>query len=94
MLEERAAPGRADTLQRVEDRLARLRVAALAVEAEREAMRLVADPLEELKSRRVPVEPIGSGRSGTKTSSSRLASEITATRGRSNACIAASTAES
>ena len=37
---------------------------------------------------------IGSGRPGTNTSSTRFASAITATRGRSYACIAASAAES
>src|SRR5213596_1878770 len=56
VLEQRAPPGRAHTLERVEDRLLRLRVAPLSVEAEREAVRLVADPLQELEPRRVPVE--------------------------------------
>jgi uncharacterized membrane protein YbhN (UPF0104 family) len=66
---------------------------AAAMKPEREAMRLVADPLQELQPGRVPVEHDRLRRSGTKTSSSRFASEITATRGRSNACIAANTAD-
>ena len=41
-----------------------LRVAALAVEAEREAVRLVADPLQQLEPGRVRSSTIGSGRPG------------------------------
>ena len=40
------------------------------------------------------VRLIGSGRPGTKTSSTRFASATTATRGKSNLCIAASAADS
>ena len=56
VLKERASPGRAHALERVEDRLLRLRVAPLPVEAEREAVRLVTDPLEQLEPGRMPVE--------------------------------------
>src|SRR5205814_1260064 len=41
----------------VEDRLEAARVAALAVEADREPVRLVADPLQQLQARVVRVEP-------------------------------------
>ena len=51
MLDERTPPRRPDTRQRVEDGFPRAGIAALAVEAEREAVRLVADPLQELKAR-------------------------------------------
>ena len=79
----RAGP---DALDLVEHRLARGRVAARAVERDREAVRLVADPLEELQPGRVRrrARP-GRGRPGRNTSSTRFASAITATRGRSNA---------
>ena len=53
VLEQRAAPGRADTFDLVEHRLARRRVAALPVERDREAVRLVADPLQQLQPGRV-----------------------------------------
>ena len=93
--QQRAPPRRADALELVEHRLARPRVAPLAVEADGEAVRLVADALQELQARRVlRSSRIGSGRPGTKTSSTRFASAITATRGRSYACIAASAAAS
>src|SRR3954451_2033793 len=55
--QQRAPPRRADAVEAVEDRLARLRVAPAAMEAEREAVRLVADPLEQLQPRGGPVEP-------------------------------------
>src|SRR3954454_13127571 len=55
--EQRAPPRRADALEPVEDRLARLRIAPAAMEAEREAVRLVADPLEQLQPRGRPVQP-------------------------------------
>ena len=94
-MEQRAAPRRADALQRVEDRLPRPRAAALAVEPEREAVRLVADPLQELEARaRSGRARIGCDRPGTNTSSTRFASAITATRCRSCRCSAASAAES
>ena len=51
--QQRAAARRADALELVEHRLARRRVAPLAVEGDREAVRLVADPLQELQPRRV-----------------------------------------
>ena len=73
-----------DARQGVEDRLERLRVPAAPVVAEREAVRLVADPLQELKAGVVLVEHDGRRlHPGTNTSSSRFASATTATRGRS-----------
>ena len=62
--QQRPPPRGADALQRVEDRLARLRVAALAVEAEREAVRLVADPLQQLQPGESRSSTIGSGLAG------------------------------
>ena len=56
MPEDGAAPRRADTLEVVEDGAERARVTALAVEADREPVRLVAHPLEELEPRRVRIE--------------------------------------
>ena len=53
MLDERAPPRRPDALQPLEDRLLRPRVTPLPMEAEREAVRLVTDPLEQLESRRI-----------------------------------------
>jgi hypothetical protein len=49
--QERAPPRRADALQIVEDRAARACFAPLAMEAEREPVRLVADALQELQPR-------------------------------------------
>ena len=83
VLDQRSLASRADAGQCVEDRFAGLRIAAAAVEAEGEAVRLVADPLQELEAGRVALEDDRLGRPGTKTSSSRFASAITATRGRS-----------
>ena len=83
MPHERAPPGRPDALEAFEDRLARARAAPLPVEAEREAVGLVPQPLEQLEPRRVAVEPDGVGAVRQEISSSRLASEMTATRGRS-----------
>ena len=94
MLKQRAPAGRADPLEVVEDRLEAARLATLPVKAEGEAMRLVADPLQQLETRVVPREQTGSRRPGMNTSSMRFASAITATRGRSYACIAARAAES
>src|ERR671923_168034 len=48
---ERALARRADPWKRVEDRFSRLLVAPLTMEAEGEAVRLVADPLEQLQAR-------------------------------------------
>src|SRR6266487_2499617 len=57
MTQQRPAARRADALERVEDRLARPRVPALTVEADREAVGFVADPLQELEPGRVRIEP-------------------------------------
>src|SRR5215212_6101049 len=54
-----AASCRADTLEGVEDRFPCSRRATLTVEADREAVRLVADSLQELESRHAGVEPDG-----------------------------------
>ena len=84
MLQQRAPADRADALERVEDRLARPRRPPLAVEAEREAVRLVPDPLQQLRApASAQASRIGSALPGTQTSSIRFASAITATRGRS-----------
>jgi hypothetical protein len=48
--QQRPPPRRPYALQRVEDRLACLRVAPLAVEAQGEAVRLVADPLKQVEA--------------------------------------------
>ena len=56
MSEERPPPRRADALERVEERLARPRGTPLAVEAEREAVRLVPNTLEQLQAGAVRVE--------------------------------------
>jgi ABC-type tungstate transport system permease subunit len=48
MLQQRALAGRADALQRVEDGTGHRPVAAAAVVFDREAVGLVADPLQEL----------------------------------------------
>ena len=53
VLEQRALAGRADAGQPVEDRLRHRGVAAGAVVGDREAVRLVADALEQLQLRRV-----------------------------------------
>src|SRR5207248_7622338 len=53
-----------DALERVEDRLARACIASLAMEADREAVRLVADALEELQPGRMRVEKNGVGPAG------------------------------
>ena len=50
VLEQCPPTRRADARKRVEDRLARLRIAALTVEAEREAMGLVPNTLEQLQT--------------------------------------------
>src|SRR4051794_35361970 len=92
--EERPAPRGPDSLERVEDRLARLRVAPLAVEADREPVGLVADALQELQPGGVVPQQDRLRPPGTNTSSIRFAREITATRGRSYACIACSAAAS
>src|SRR2546430_7475139 len=55
--QDRAASGRSDALQRVEDRLERTRVAAAAVVPDREPVRLVPDPLQELQPGVMGVEP-------------------------------------
>ena len=91
--DQRPLARRADARERVEDRLLRARVPARAVEAEREAVRLVPDPLEELEARPSPVRARPApDLPGTNTSSARFASATTATRGRSYACIASSAA--
>ena len=64
VLQQRAPPHRADALERVEERLARPRRAALAVEVEREAVRLVPDPLQQLQARAVRVEQDRVGAAG------------------------------
>ena len=51
--QQRAPPRRPDAGEVVEDRLASRALAALPVEAEREAVRLVADPLQQLEPGRV-----------------------------------------
>src|SRR5207237_9476512 len=61
VLQDRAAACRADPLQLVEDRAERSALAPLAMEADREAMRFVANPLQQLQGRRVPREPNGIG---------------------------------
>ena len=94
VLDQRPPPRRADALERVEERLARPRRPPLAVEVEREAVRLVANALQQLQPGAVRVEQDRIGPPGTNTSSIRFASEITATRGSSYACIAASAADS
>ena len=53
MAQQRAPPGRADAVELVEHRLARGGVAALAVEGDREPVRLVAQPLQQLQPGRV-----------------------------------------
>ena len=96
VLQDRPPARRADAVERVEDRLERARVALLPVERDREPVRLVADPLEQLQPRVVRGRA-GSARDrpGTNTSSSRFASAITATRGSpAVACIASSAAAS
>jgi hypothetical protein len=50
MADEGALPRGPHSRKRVEDRLARPGLTPLAVEAEREAMRLVPDALEELEA--------------------------------------------
>ena len=80
VVEQRALARRADARQVVEDRGRHRLVAAHAVVGDREAVGLVADALQQLQRRRV----VAPGRSacatpGRKTSSMRLASEITAT---------------
>src|SRR6478736_3378695 len=59
--QQRPAARRADTLERVANRLARARVTALTVEALREAVRFGANPLQELEPGRVRIEPDGIG---------------------------------
>jgi hypothetical protein len=49
MADERTSAGRPNTGEGVEDRFLRPRFPALAVEAEREAVRLVANALEQLQ---------------------------------------------
>src|SRR5919109_2821561 len=66
MLHQRALARGADTGQGVEDRLPRPCVAALPVEAEGEAVRLVPDALEELKAGRVPLEDDRLGAAGNE----------------------------
>src|SRR5206468_3357500 len=56
VLQERPPPRRADALELVEERAEASRLAALAVEADGEAVRLVAQPLQELQPRRVARE--------------------------------------
>src|SRR5438309_4637496 len=51
VLQERAPACRPDALELVEDRRERARVAPLAVEADREPVRLVPDALQQLQSR-------------------------------------------
>ena len=51
MLQQRAAPRRPDAFELVEHRLARRGVAALPVERDREAMRLVTNALQQLQAR-------------------------------------------
>ena len=85
VLEQRAPPRRADAGELVEDRLAKPRASRRCRwKPTREPVRLVAEPLQQLQPRRVSGRArSGSRRPGTNTSSIRLASEITATRGRS-----------
>src|SRR5262245_31096385 len=61
VLDQRSLSSRADAGQCVEDRLAGLRVSAATVESEGEAVRLVADTLQELEARRVTLEDDGLG---------------------------------
>ena len=61
VLEQRALADRADAAQPVEDRGRHRLAAAPAMEVEREAMRLVADPLQQPQGLRVHAR-IGSGR--------------------------------
>ena len=76
---------RPDAGQRVEQRRGLPRGPARAVAAQREAVRLVADLLQQQQPRRLARQQDGLRAPGTNTSSSRLASETTATRGRSKA---------
>ena len=56
VVQDRTPAGRPDALQRVEDRPERARIPLLPVERDREAMRLVADALEQLQPGIVAVE--------------------------------------
>src|SRR5262249_42408554 len=56
VVEQRAPTRRADALQVVEDGCEAARLATLSVKVERETVRLVADPLQELQPRVVPRE--------------------------------------
>ena len=92
VLQERPPAHRADSVELIEHRSTRGAVAALTVEGRRRTGAPRRGPLQQVQARRVLGQDDRIGRPGTNTSSTRFASAITATRGRSSSWIAASAA--